>query len=281
MLKLTVSASLLNTIATSMATVALNIRETEATHKGLKAQTEKTIAANAELFGVPVEQYRADKATQKLKEAEAFAAKLPFFSFFKEKVTKVATLTKTDDTIEITVNGDYLTECVQAAERVTLKLLKPLADIACIFGDEEDASKAFEAKWFPKEDEDLNKACLKENEINISSKEVSAHEVPTDIRSAVDYNGWKLIPSEFSNPSPFFIDETQENFFLIHYLTAIKVEDNTEVAVTQCTLKGILSSTADLLKTAKDAKLPKSLVNAVRAYYGYEALVEVEPKTEI
>ena len=261
MLKLTMSATLLNAIASSMATVALNVREVSKTHTVLKAQEEKSLIKTAEVLGIPVEQYRADKAKRALKQAEELATKLPFFSNIKEKVTKVATLTKTDDEVIISVNEEYLTECVQAAERVTIKLLKPLADIACIFGDEEENQEAFDAKWFPK----------KESEPVVESKVVPATDVPVEVRSEVAYHGWKLEASDFSS-EPFFTDENYENHIVVHFITATKEESS--VQVPQSKVKRVLGSNKTLLETAKAEELPVSLVKAIRAFYGQEPLVD-------
>ena len=261
MLKLTMSATFVNAVASSMATVALNVREVSKTHSGLKAQEEKSIIKTAKVLGIPVEEYRADKAKRKLAEAEKFVSNLPFFSNIKEKATKVATLTKTDDEVIISVNEEYLTECVQAAERVTLKLLKPLADIACIFGDEEENQEAFDAKWFPKED----------SETTVETKVVPATDVPVDVRSGIIYHGWKLEASDFSS-EPFFTDENYENHIVVHFITATKEESTIQVA--QGKVKRVLGSTKTLLETAKATELPVSLVKAVRAFYGQEPLVD-------
>lgn len=261
MLKLTMSATFLNTVASSLSVIALNVRETSVTHKGLKDQEEKSLVKTAEVLGIPVEEYRADKAKRKLAEAEKFVSNLPFFSNIKEKATKVATLTKTDDEVIISVNEEYLTECVQAAERVTLKLLKPLADIACIFGDEEENQEAFDAKWFPKE----------ESKTVVESKVVPA----TDVRSGIMYHGWKLEISDFS-PEPFFTNENYENHIVVHFITATKEQSSIQVG--QGKVKRILGSTKTLLETAKATELPVSLVKAIRAFYGQEPLVDVQPE---
>ena len=261
MLKLTMSATLLNAVASSMATVALNVREVSKTHTGLKAQEEKSLIKTAEVLGIPVEEYRADKAKRALKQAEELATKLPFFSNIKEKVTKVATLTKTDDSVVICINEEYLLDCVKAAERVTLKLLKPIADAACIFGDEEENQEAFEAKWFPKE----------ESETVVESKEVSAADVPVEIRTEVAHHGWKFETSDYS-PEPFFTDENYENHIIVHFITATKEESSFQVP--QSKVKRILGTTKTLLETAKAEELPVSLVKAIRAFYGQEPLVD-------
>ena len=263
MLKLTMSATFVNAVASSMATVALNVREVSKTHSGLKAQEEKSIIKTAEVLGIPVEEYRADKAKRKLAEAEKFVSNLPFFSNIKEKATKVATLTKTDDEVIISVNEEYLTECVQAAERVTLKLLKPIADAACIFGEEEENQEAFEAKWFPKE----------ESEPVVESKEVSAADVPVEIRSKVEYHSWTITPSDFVTPEPFFTDEENENFINIHFLTAVH-KDGRKLSVSQVKVRNVLQSTDTLLNTARNENLPVSFVKAIRAFYGQEPLVD-------
>lgn len=266
MLKLSISATLLNAIASSMAIITLNVREVSKTHAGLKAQEEKSLIKTAEVLGIPLEQYRDDKAKRALKQAEEFATKLPFFSNIKEKVTKVATLTKTDDEVIISVNEEYLTECVQAAERVTIKLLKPIADIACIFGDEEENQEAFDAKWFPKE----------ESETIVETKVVPTTDVPVEVRSETTYHGWKLELSDFA-PEPFFTDENYENHIVVHFITATKEESSIQVSQTK--VKRILGSTKTLLETAKALELPVSLVKAVRAFYGQEPLVDaVQPE---
>lgn len=268
MLKLSIPATLLNTVATSISIIALNVRETSKTHKGLKAQEEKTILKTAEVLGISVEQYRADKAKQAALDAEQFAAKLPFFSNIKEKATKVATLTKTDDAVVIGINEEYLNDCVKAAERVTLKLLKPLADVVCIFGDEEEASEALEAKWFPKEDT---------AEPTVETQSIDANDVPTEIRSEVTYHGWNIEVSEFS-PEPFFLDESYEDHIVIHFLTATK--DSSSIQIPQGKVKRVLGSASTLLETAKEQELPVSLVKAVRAFYGQEPLVDEAPAAE-
>lgn len=263
MLKLSISATFLNTVASSLSVIALNVRETSATHKGLKAQEEKSLVKTAEVLGIPVEEYRADKAKRKLAEAEKFVSNLPFFSNIKEKATKVATLTKTDNEVIISINEEYLTECVQAAERVTLKLLKPIADAACIFGEEEENQEAFDAKWFPKE----------ESETIVETKVVPATDVPVEVRSEVAHHGWTITPSDFVTPEPFFTDEENENFINIHFLTAVH-KDGRELSVSQVKVRNVLQSTDTLLNTARNENLPVSFVKAIRAFYGQEPLVD-------
>lgn len=276
MLKLSIPATLLNTIASSIATIALNVRETSSNHKGLKAQEEKTILKTAEILGIPVEQYRADKIKQAAIDAEKFAAKLPFFSLIKEKATKVATLTKTDDAVVIGINEEYLTDCVKAAERVTLKLLGPIADVACIFGDEEENSEAFEAKWFHKEDKTLEVEIDKATG-DVTVNKVDANDVPLEVRTSVTYFGWSIEASDFA-PEPFFLDESYEDHILVHFLTATK--ESSSIQIPQGRVKRVLASTATLLETAKEQELPVSLVKAIRAFYGQAPLVDEAPVAE-
>ena len=265
MLKLTMSATFLNTVASSLSVIALNVRETSATHKGLKDQEEKSLVKTAEVLGIPVEEYRADKAKRKLAEAEKFVSNLPFFSNIKEKATKVATLTKTDDEVIISVNEEYLTECVQAAERVTIKLLKPLADIACIFGDEEENQEAFDAKWFPKE----------ESETIVETKVVPATDVPVEVRSEAAYHGWKLEASDFS-PEPFYTTEDQESWINIYGLDAVRVSDNKSLSVDRIDVRNIMNMKegTDMQVFAKEIKLPISLIKGIQRYFEYDAKVE-------
>ena len=277
MLKLSIPATFLNTVASSLSVIALNVRETSVTHKGLKDQEEKSLVKTAEVLGIPVEEYRADKAKRKLAEAEKFVANLPFFSNIKEKVTKVATLTKTNDEVIISINEEYLTECVQAAERVTIKLLKPLADIACIFGDEEENQEAFDAKWFPK----------KESEPVVESKVVPATDVPEEIRSKVEYHSWTITPSDFVTPEPFYTTEDQESWINIYGLDAVRVSDNQALSVDRIDVRNIMNMKegTDMQVFAKEIKLPISLIKGIQRYFEYDTVLNhasttANPKAE-
>ena len=177
MLKLIVPSTLLNAIATSISSIAFNANELEHSHPALKADLQETEIKNAEIFKITVEEYREKRLKDKEENIKKFLSRLPVMSNIKEVTKKFGYIQKNEDSLEIAINDEYLIECVDVATRTMIKMLKPMADVYGIFKDSEEASKAIEEKWFPKDDVKI------EEEIKVETTKVEATDVPSDIRS--------------------------------------------------------------------------------------------------
>ena len=280
MLKLSIPATILTAVSTSVATLLTGVITTEKNNLKLNAIHKIRDKSMAKAFGVPVEEYVKNKEEKRAKYLSNLLSKLTL-SEIKPITTKIGSVSVVGETVEIAINDQYIVDCIEASTRVGLRMLKPLSDIAVIVEEEGDKTEAMLKTW----EEDKVEVSPTEPEIEMEIKIVDASDVPSEIVSGVlkeeqskdnyIFNGWSVKTSTLSS-KPFFIDETREQWIDLYYLTFTNKEGNS-LSVGQTQGKSILSSKLSIKDTAEEQELPESLVLAVYEYYGFKP---VEDKTE-
>ena len=280
MLKLSIPATILTAVSTSVATLLTGVITTEKNNLKLNAIHKIRDKSMAKAFGVPVEEYVKNKEEKRAKSLANILSKLTL-SEIKPITTKIGSVSVVGETVEIAINDQYIVDCIEASTRVGLRMLKPLSDIAVIVEEEGDKTEAMLKTW----EEDKVEVSPTEPEIEMEIKIVDASDVPSEIVSGVlkkeqskdnyIFNGWSVKTSTLSS-KPFYTDEKREQWIDLYYLTFTNKEGNS-LSVGQTQGKSILSSKLSIKDTAEEQELPESLVLAVYEYYGFKP---VEDKTE-
>ena len=280
MLKLSIPATILTAISTSVATLLTGVITTEKNNLKLNAINKIRDKNMAKAFGIPVEEYIKNKEEKHAKYLSNLLSKLTL-SEIKPITTKIGSVSVVGETVEIAINDQYIVDCIEASTRVGLRMLKPLSDIAVIVEEEGDKTEAMLKTWEEdKEDVPTNEPKDPEPEIEMEIKIVDASDVPSEIVSGVlkkeqskdnyIFNGWSVKTSTLSS-KPFYTDEKREQWIDLYYLTFTNKEGNS-LSVSQTQGKSILSSKLSIKDTAEEQELPESLVLAVYEYYGFAPL---------
>ena len=280
MLKLSIPATILTAVSTSVATLLTGVITTEKNNLKLNAIHKIRDKSMAKAFGVPVEEYVKNKEEKRAKYLSNLLSKLTL-SEIKPITTKIGSVSVVGETVEIAINDQYIVDCIEASTRVGLRMLKPLSDIAVIVEEEGDKTEAMLKTWEEdKEDVPTNEPKDPEPEIEMEIKIVDASDVPSEIVSGVlnkeqskdnyIFNGWSVKTSTLSS-KPFYTDEKREQWIDLYYLTFTNKEGNS-LSVGQTQGKSILSSKLSIKDTAEEQVLPESLVLAVYEYYGFAPL---------
>ena len=275
MLKLSIPATILTAVSTSVATLLTGVITTEKNNLKLNAIHKIRDKSMAKAFGVPVEEYVKNKEEKRAKYLSNLLSKLTL-SEIKPITTKIGSVSVVGDTVEIAINDQYIVDCIEASTRVGLRMLKPLSDIAVIVEEEGDKTEAMLKTW----EEDKEDVPTTEPEIEMEIKIVDASDVPSEIVTGVlnkeqskdnyIFNGWSVKTSTLSS-KPFYTDEKREQWIDLYYLTFTNKEGNS-LSVGQTQGKSILSSRLSIKDTAEEQELPESLVLAVYEYYGFAPL---------
>ena len=275
MLKLSIPATILTAVSTSVATLLTGVITTEKNNLKLNAINKIRDKSVAKAFGVPVEEYVKNKEEKRAKYLSNLLSNLTL-SEIKPITTKIGSVSVVGDTVEIAINDQYIVDCIEASTRVGLRMLKPLSDIAVIVEEEGDKTEAMLKTW----EEDKEDVPSTEPEIEMEIKIVDASDVPSEIVSGVlnkeqskdnyIFNGWSVKTSTLSS-KPFYTDEKREQWIDLYYLTFTNKEGNS-LSVGQTQGKSILSSKLSIKDTAEEQELPESLVLAVYEYYGFDPL---------
>lgn len=275
MLKLSIPATILTAVSTSVATLLTGVITTEKNNLKLNAIHKIRDKSMAKAFGIPVEEYVKNKEEKRAKYLSNLLSKLTL-SEIKPITTKIGSVSVVGETVEIAINDQYIVDCIEASTRVGLRMLKPLSDIAVIVEEEGDKTEAMLKTW----EEDKEDVPTTEPEIEMEIKIVDASDVPSEIVSGVlnkeqskdnyIFNGWSVKTSTLSS-KPFYTDEKREQWIDLYYLTFTNKEGNS-LSVGQTQGKSILSSRLSIKDTAEEQELPESLVLAVYEYYGFAPL---------
>ena len=275
MLKLSIPATILTAISTSVATLLTGVITTEKNNLKLNAINKIRDKNMAKAFGIPVEEYVKNKEEKRAKYLSNLLSKLTL-SEIKPITTKIGSVSIVGETVEIAINDQYIVDCIEASTRVGLRMLKPLSDIAVIVEEEGTKTEAMLKTW----EEDKEDVPTTEPEIEMEIKIVDASDVPSEIVSGVlkkeqskdnyIFNGWSVKTSTLSS-KPFYTDEKREQWIDLYYLTFTNKEGNS-LSVGQTVGKSILSSKLSIKDTAEEQELPESLVLAVYEYYGFAPL---------
>ena len=278
MLKLSIPATILTAVSTSVATLLTGVITTEKNNLKLNAINKIRDKSVAKAFGVPVEEYVKNKEEKRAKYLSNLLSKLTL-SEIKPITTKIGSVSIVGETVEIAINDQYIVDCIEASTRVGLRMLKPLSDIAVIVEEESDKTEAMLKTW-EEDKEDVPPTEPKDPEPEMEIKIVDASDVPSEIVSGVlkkeqskdnyIFNGWSVKTSTLSS-KPFYTDEKREQWIDLYYLTFTNKEGNS-LSVGQTVGKAILSSKLSIKETAEAQDLPESLVLAVYEYYGFAPL---------
>ena len=280
MLKLSIPATILTAVSTSVATLLTGVITTEKNNLKLNAIHTIRDKSVAKAFGVPVEEYVKNKEEKRAKYLSNLLSNLTL-SEIKPITTKIGSVSVVGETVEIAINDQYIVDCIEASTRVGLRMLKPLSDIAVIVEEEGDKTEAMLKTWEEdKVDVPPTEPKDPEPETEMEIKIVDASDVPSEIVSGVIkkeqskdnyiFNGWSVKTSTLSS-KPFYTDEKREQWIDLYYLTFTNKEGNS-LSVGQTQGKSILSSKLSIKDTAEAQELPESLVLAVYEYYGVAPL---------
>ena len=280
MLKLSIPATILTAVSTSVATLLTGVITTEKNNLKLNAINKIRDKNMAKVFGIPVEEYVKNKEEKRAKYLSNLLSNLTL-SEIKPITTKIGSVSVVGETVEIAINDQYIVDCIEASTRVGLRMLKPLSDIAVIVEEESDKTEAMLKTWEEdKEDVPTTEPKDPEPEIEMEIQIVDASDVPSEIVSKKKkkeqskdnyiFNGWSVKTSTLSS-KPFYTDEKREQWIDLYYLTFTNKEGNS-LSVGQTQGKSILSSKLSIKDTAEAQELPESLVLAVYEYYGVAPL---------
>lgn len=250
MLKLSIPYTILNAVSTSVMSIALGIKQQEETNTKLKASILKTDTKNAEAFNMKLEDYLKQKEEKKESYFKKLLKRISITDLI-EINTKVFQVTKTEESVDITVNDQYIVDCVQSATNLTLRLLKPLADASVIMDEE------VEKRWF-------DKPVKKEPEYVVVSKVVDESKVPSNIS-----NAYKVEIRTDGAFTPFFIDSDKEKHIDVYGVTVTNELINKAYTVYNSEFLTILKADVDcnLKELAETVKLPVRAIKAIRAHY--------------
>lgn len=261
MLKLSISASILNAISTSILVISHNIKQTENSNTKLKAILLEKDTRIANIIDMPVEKFIKEKEEKEVSKLTTLLNGLNL-SNVNLVNNKVIQTTKTEDSLEITINDEYIIDCIEIMTKFSVRYLKPLADI-CVISDENDkANKELDAKWFPK-----NTTKVKED-TKVASTTVEILEV----NEYKEINDWKITPRPII--SEIIMDANGETYTKVNYLAAVNKE-GAKLSITTVKVKACIKLTDINVDIANDLGLPISLINAIRIYYNVPSLLVI------
>lgn len=261
MLKLSIPASILNAISTSILVISNSIKQTENSNTKLKAILLEKDTRTASIYNVPVEKFIKDKEEKEVSKLTTLLNGLNL-SNINLVNNKVIQTTKTEDSLEITINDEYIIDCIEIMTKFSVRYLKPLADICVISDAKHKANKELNDKWFPK-----NTTKVKED-TKVASTTVEILEV----NEYKEINGWKITPKPII--SEIIMDANGETYTKVNYLEAVNKED-AKLSITTVKVKACIKLTDINVDIANDLGLPISLINAIRIYYNVPSLLVI------
>lgn len=262
MLKLSIPVSIFNAVSASLVSIGHAIVTTEKTHPKLKAILHKQAVTSAGYREMSVEDYLKEKEERSTKSFMSFIKKFDLTNII-EHDTKVFKVAKTNEALEISINDEYLIECIEICTRSSIKMIKPFADMAVILEEDLEYSEAFNSKWFPSEVKD---------DLVVETEVKQTEETPA---KDTLYHGWKLSAAQYSTPEPFYTTEDQESWILIHGLDAVRDSDNKELYVDRIDVRSVMNMKegTDMQEFAKEVKLPISLIKGIQRYFEYDTVL--------
>lgn len=265
MLKLSIPYTILNAISSSVVSLALGVKQQEETNPKLKDNILKTNIKNAEVFGISLEDYLKQKEEREEKSFKNLLKRISIKDLI-EINTKVFQVTKAEESVDITVDDQYIVDCIQVSTNVALRLLRPLADASVIFDEEIDKIDALEKKWFPKKEET-------KVQTKVESKIVDPSEVPEKIKEKVRtkvVNKIEVTIETHRPPEPFFLSEDHEEHINVHSVRAVNTLTDRIYSVTRTDCLTILKEPVDtdLKQLASAINRPITVIKAIRIAYG-------------
>ena len=191
---------------------------------------------------------------------------LPFFGNIKAYSDKIVTINKTDSTVDIQVNEQFLEQYMDVAfnfyERTAKHIVGLMVESKRFMVDMND----FDSKWSP-----------------VSSSEpegVSNEPVPTEPTVEVEFetsqfdhliNGWKLTQGSVYRD---VLQADLETTVRYHFYDAVRINNGQEIQISSGTTQSIVESNKTLQDTAKFHGYPITLVKAIREVYNASPLVD-------
>lgn len=267
MLKLIISASLLQAASNAISAVAGAAAIQEKEHPFLIAKEKKSLERQAKMFGMTVEEIIKDRERRAATESEkSFIEKLPLISNIKAYSDKVFNITRNDKEVTIEVNEDFIKEALELGKTVTVNALVPVLDLAAVIAKYAEGVDAYKEKWETKDKE----------EVVIDSTEIPAEQVPAEVKEKVtgpfESHSWTLVIDENpSTPTPFFTDEQKENYTMCVDLVCTRGEE--KFTCSPGTGLRLLANRGDktVPQLAEHHHMPSSLIKAIFDYYGFDA----------
>ena len=266
MLKLSIPASILNAISTSILTISHNAKLTENSNTQLKAIFLEKDTRIANIYDMPVEKFIKEKEKKEVSKLTTLLNGLNL-SNVNLVNNKVIQTTKTEDSLEITINDEYIIDCIEIMTKFSVRYLKPLADI-CVISDANDkANKELNDKWFPK-----NTTKVKEDTKVASTTVESTLVKVLEVNEYKEINDWKITPKPII--SEIIMDANGETYTKVNYLEVVNKE-GAKLSITTVKVKACIKLTDINIDIANDLGLPISLINAIRIYYNVPSLLVI------
>ena len=270
MLKITISASLLKTVSSSLMAISSEAAIQQKEHPFIISQEKKSLERRAKMWEKSVEEIIKEDEELKAKyPSKSFIEKLPLISNIKAYTDKVFKLDVDAASKELTIeiNEDFIAEAIKIGTSVVISAMEPALNLAAVFVNYSEEVDALQAKWNPEEEP-----------TETTSAEVPASQVPEEIRKKVNTNDWVLVLDEHpSKAVPFFTDEEKENYIMCEDLLCTRGDQKFNCFPS--TVQYILGSKGKTVEQlAERNKIPASLVRAIYAHYGVEAPA---PKEEV
>lgn len=267
MLKITISASLLKTVSSSLMAISSEAAIQQKEHPFIISQEKKSLERRAKMWEKSVEEIIKEDEELKAKyPSKSFIEKLPLISNIKAYTDKVFKLDVDAASKELTIeiNEDFIEEAIKIGTNVVVKAMEPALNLAAVFANYGDDVVAFKTKW----DEDKVDTT--------TSETIPAEKVPAEIRAKVEetkkkeFNGWSFDTDVFpTNPKPLFLDEEKETYKLIYDLSATRGEEKFRCSP-NVSRRIIQDKENTVIELADHHEIPSSLVKALFEYYGVE-----------
>lgn len=182
-----------------------------------------------------------------------------FNSLLESKVSKMGTIVKTEDSIDIEINDDFIIEAYALGTGLVIKSLKPVADLLLIHKQHEVHVNQFEERW-----RDVPET-FNADDLIFKHTTSDNNSLDTDL-STVD--NWKLIHIENSKEGVWWLPSCHNSLIILVKSTTwhnYKL-DKTFVLCPNNTIR-ILGTTLDQDTLVNTSGLPKELIEAVRKHY--------------
>lgn len=196
---------------------------------------------------------------------------LPFFGNIKDYMDKTVTISKTESTVDIVINEQFLQEYMDIAFNLYERVAKHAVGLAAESKRFMVEMTDFDSKWSP-----------------VSSPEpegVSNEPVPTEPTIEVEFetsqfdhliNGWKLTKGSVYRD---VLQADLETTVRYHYYDAVRINNGQEIQISSGTTQSIVESDKTLQDTAKQVGMPITLVKAIREVYNVLPLVDADTIT--
>lgn len=266
MLKLSISATLLQAASRSLMSITNEVVILQKEHPFLVKKEKESIEREAKMFKMTVEEVIKDRQRLKATSEKSPLDKLPLISNITNFNSKIVSVIRTEEEVTVTLNEDFVQGAIKIGTDMAVKAAKPLVDFISVLDGYADDVLALKAKW--KEDE--------EDKVEVESKTVPASEVPEKVRAKVEetkkkeFNGWSFDTDVFpTNPKPLFLDEEKETYKLIYDLSATRGEEKFRCSP-NVSRRIIQDKENTVIELADHHEIPSSLVKALFEYYGVE-----------